>query len=92
MQACHTNGNKTDNSLSNLRWDTPANNSADKDRHGTHLRGERSPRAKLTEQEVLEIHRLRASGQTLVDIGQQFGVHPRHVGMIVKRRRWKHVA
>lgn len=35
QQACHENGNQTDNRLSNLRWDTPSANNLDKTRHGT---------------------------------------------------------
>lgn len=34
-QACHDDGNKLNNVLSNLRWDTPAGNVRDTVRHGT---------------------------------------------------------
>lgn len=36
MEACHGNGDYTDNRLANLRWDTKAENGADKIRHRTH--------------------------------------------------------
>lgn len=36
MEACHENGNPSDNRLSNLRWDTKSENSKDRVRHGTH--------------------------------------------------------
>jgi hypothetical protein len=57
MEACHNNGDPTDNRLCNLRWDTHANNEADKIRHGTYfirarLKGERNGNSKLTEEEV----------------------------------------
>ncbi len=32
---CHRNGDPSDNRVANLRWDTPAGNSADKRVHGT---------------------------------------------------------
>lgn len=35
QQACHGNGDKADNRLENLRWDTPKANQADRVAHGT---------------------------------------------------------
>lgn len=35
MEACHNDGNKTNNILPNLRWDTRKNNIGDQIRHGT---------------------------------------------------------
>jgi len=55
MQCCHNNGNRADNRLTNLRWDTPKSNSADRHKHGTVPFGARSGRAKLTEKQVLRI-------------------------------------
>jgi hypothetical protein len=34
QQTCHFNGDRKDNRLENLRWDTPVGNYADKKRHG----------------------------------------------------------
>ena len=62
MERCHDNGQKTDCRLSNLRWDTPKNNSADRVRHGTaHVRS-RCHNAKLTEDQVRAI-RARLAGR-----------------------------
>lgn len=36
MQVCHTNGDPTDNRLTNLRYDTSSANNYDQVRHGTH--------------------------------------------------------
>lgn len=36
LEACHGNGNVTDNRPANLRWDTRSANMLDKVRHGTH--------------------------------------------------------
>lgn len=36
METCHGNGNRLDNRLNNLRWDTSSNNERDKLQHGTH--------------------------------------------------------
>lgn len=40
--ACHCDGDRTNNRLSNLRWDTPASNNADTVRHGTHRQASRT--------------------------------------------------
>lgn len=36
MEACHNDGDSTNNTLANLRWDTRSANSLDRVRHGTH--------------------------------------------------------
>lgn len=36
LEACHCNGDRTDNRAANLRWDTRSENMLDKVRHGTH--------------------------------------------------------
>lgn len=36
MEACHSNGIRSDNRIENLRWDTKSENSKDQVRHGTH--------------------------------------------------------
>ena len=35
MEGCHNNGDRADNRLENLRWDTPKANNSDKEEHGT---------------------------------------------------------
>jgi NUMOD4 motif/HNH endonuclease len=41
--AAHWDRNLDNNKLSNLRWATPAENAADRERHGTMLRGKAHP-------------------------------------------------
>ena len=41
MVACHNNGDRKDNRIENLRWDTPKYNEADKLIHGTRCFGEK---------------------------------------------------
>lgn len=37
LQACHNNGDRVDNRIFNLRWDTPKSNYEDRGRHGRFL-------------------------------------------------------
>lgn len=58
MEACHNNGNRQDNRLANLRWDTPLNNNKDKALHGTIRWGVEMEQSKLTPALVREARRL----------------------------------
>lgn len=91
MHCCHNDGNPANNHLSNLRYDTPAGNNADKLRHGTYLRGERHPNSKLTAAAVLLIPELRAQGLTWTAIARRFGVSRTAIGYAVHGRNWNHV-
>ena len=86
--ACHTDGNPSNNTLTNLRWDTPAGNSADAKRHGTAIRGETSAQAKVTANDVL---RIRAANGPLRSIAKDFGVHVMTVSNIRRRKTWAHL-
>jgi hypothetical protein len=88
MQGCHNDGDVRNNCLSNLRWDTPAANEADKLRHGTRPRGARHHQAKLTEGDVREIRRLRLCGLTFQEIGRRFGITRTTACEIFHRRTW----
>lgn len=73
-----------------LSWKTRAENEADKLRHGTLLRGEASWNAKLTSDQVLEIHR-RAQAETCAALALEFRLHPGTVSQIKRGLRWKHL-
>jgi hypothetical protein len=73
----HSDGDKTNNHVSNLRWATPAENEADKRRHGTKRGahpGEGHHRAKLTVAIVQRMRRQAVAGSALPAIARQFGV------------------
>ncbi|MCP4535809.1 MAG: hypothetical protein GY832_01520 [Chloroflexi bacterium] len=93
-EACHGNGCRTDNRLVNLRWDSPAANRAD--RHGADYkvaRGEPHVGAKPTEANIREIRRRYAAGGiTYKMLAKEYQVCPGTIGMIIRRRTWKHVA
>lgn len=93
-EACHfPDRDPWNNALTNLRWDTRKNNFADRDVHGTTARGERSPKAKLKEAQVLEIRRLHKTGEwSYQRLAAKFGIDQSNVGYIVKRRSWRHLS
>lgn len=58
MECCHGNGVASDNRLENLRWDTHANNNADRKAHGNYATGERHHMSKLTDAQREEAVRM----------------------------------
>ncbi len=90
---CHENGDRSDNRVSNLRWDTARNNLADRRRHNTIpvQVGEANNAAKLSERDVRTIRQMRAAGVPRYKVAAQFGLHTVTVGLITARKRWAHV-
>ena len=86
---CHLNGDRADNRLLNLRYDSRAANMADKWMHGTQPFGERHAMSVLTEDDVREMRRLNSSRQyTQSEIGRMFGVRRETVNGVVNYREW----
>ena len=72
-QACHSPDDYTTNNvLSNLRWDTPNANQADRIAHGIVLRGEANPSAMLSDTEVAEMRKLFSEGWTQAELERKF--------------------
>lgn len=87
-QGCHNDGDKSNNQLGNLRWDTAKGNIDDRKRHGNTARGEKNGNAKIDANKVGAIRALRRSGRTLQSIADEFGISKRQVGRIVKEESW----
>lgn len=91
-QACHNDGNKQRNHFTNIRWDTPKANCADRDAHGATALGVKNGKSKLKPEEVIEIRRLmRAGGLMRVTVAEQFGITPSYVGGIMRGEAWAHL-
>lgn len=89
MEGCHfPDSTRTNCRLDNLRWDTRKSNHADKIVHGTSLRGERSPRAKLTNGCIDRIRDMATCGAMQKDIGALFGITQTHVSNLLSGKRW----
>ena len=91
MVACHGDGDRANNALSNLRWDTTRANSDDSLRHGTRALGSKCRSSKLTEDDVVQIRRLRAEGESIGELAARFAVTSENVLAIMSRRSWKHL-
>jgi hypothetical protein len=88
---CHNDGDPSNNSVGNLRWDSHQSNADDTLRHGTRAMGSRCRASKLREQDVLEIRRLRAEGFPTGELASRFGVTYENILAIVSRRSWRHL-
>lgn len=88
MVVRHLDGDRLNSRAENLCWGTPAQNSADRIRHGTHARGEQNSNAKLTPLKVKLIRLLPIKPKTAARL---FGVSPNNITDIRARRRWSHL-
>jgi hypothetical protein len=95
-EVAHNDGTRTNNDWRNIRWSLPADNQADRLRHGTALLGERAPSAKVTDDQAERIRRAYAAGGkrytrsgavTMQALADQFGISVAQVSRIVNRKQ-----
>lgn len=89
-QCRHLDDVPTNNKISNLCWGTPKQNAEDRDRNGGTARGERAGLAKLCNDEVLKIRKLRYI-LTYAEIAKKFNVTESNIKMIMHRSTWKEI-
>ncbi len=93
LEACHNDGNRSNNAAANLRWDTKSSNQADRITHGTDNSGERNPWAKLTDDVVRALRREYVPRKvTFQKLADKYGITKGNVIHVIKRHTWKHVA
>lgn len=88
MQACHRDGDKENNRLSNLYWGTVMENANDKRKHGTLPVGEKCGSAKLTAEQVIEI---RKKAEPIRTQAHRYGVSTARIEQIRAGQGWRHV-
>jgi hypothetical protein len=90
MCVCHNNGDKLDNRLENLRYDTVRSNILDRRTHETDNRGERHGSSKLTEIEVRQIRNgLYNYYRRYIDrMAKRYDVQESCVRLILNRQHW----
>lgn len=84
-EAAHACGNAGCVNPEHLRWATGKQNCADKLLHGTHNRGERSGKAKLTAEDVAAI---RAAPADLRALMARYGVSKGCISKVRSGQRW----
>jgi DNA-binding transcriptional regulator YiaG len=87
---CHNDGDRTNDALANLRYDTPASNARDRALHGTERRGEHRARAKLTDSIVREIREARGLISQR-ELAAKYGVSHNTIKQVQLGRTWSHV-
>lgn len=94
MDVNHINGIKHDNRVENLEYVTRSENIL----HAYHIlkchntaRGSRSGTAKLTEEIVLEIRKLRETGLNFTEIGKLYQVSRGAIRSAINGKTWTHV-
>lgn len=86
----HLDGDKKNMSLDNLAWGTQKENGEDKSRHGT-LRGEKNPKAKLCEEDVLSIKQ-RLKEERIVDVAKDYpSIGRSTIDAIKSGKNWSHL-
>ncbi len=92
LHAAHKDGNKDNNRLDNLHWVTVSANHLEKRAHGTMLRGEKSPHAKIKEIDAITIKRRLAAGDKPMDIAKDYPqVTPTLIYDIRRGKCWAHL-
>jgi hypothetical protein len=91
METRHLDYDPRNNRLVNLRWGTRGENIEDMQQAGTMLRGSEKPNAKLTEEDVVAIHRLYERGITVRYLALAFCVCDSSIRQVIKATRWRHV-
>lgn len=93
MECCHNDGVRTNNNLSNLRWDTRKANSQDATKHGTATifrKGENNQKSKLNNLQVRIIKKYPQYRGCLRHLSEYFGVAHQTIWVIRIGKGWVH--
>lgn len=91
MRVCHTCDNPPCVNPAHLFLGTPKQNSEDMVAKKRHDFGEDHYNHQLTEEQIVEVRRLKAEGVTYDELERQFGVGRGPLHRIVTGKSWKHV-
>lgn len=91
----HINFDRTDNRVCNLEWISHADNIRHSYKHGKHKgrqAGEKNNKAKLTEEQVIEIRQKYNSGEMTKDeLAIKYDISLSTINSVINRKTWKHI-
>jgi HNH endonuclease/NUMOD4 motif len=93
-QVAHFDGNKKNNSVSNLRWATQSENAADNKRLGVVCGAHRGAKHHLARLSIETVIRLRCYvefGASIVDAPKAFGLHKITAYDAIVGKTWSHI-
>lgn len=91
QQVNHINGNTDDNSVANLEWVTPKENSIHAHATGLSPKGSKCPWAKTTEDVVEKCYKAYLDGLQMKEIVKLTGLSKSQVSKITSGKQWRHV-
>jgi len=91
LLVCHLNGVSDDNRLDNLMWGTHSINNHHTLEHGTRMRGSKHHKAKINEQDALDIKKMIAAGTKNRDIANQYPISENMVSKIRHGKAWGYI-
>lgn len=89
-QVNHIDGNKFNNTVSNLEWCTQTANLIHAKEHLLMQHGAARPSAKLTEEQVIEIYKLKGV-LSAKEIGEHYGVSKNTINVILRGKKWSYL-
>ncbi len=82
--ACHIDGNKENNHISNLKWGTQRDNMLDRRRHGT----DKNKRRRFTNSEVETMRKRHSDGESIGHLAKVFTISQTAMKRIILRETY----
>lgn len=86
----HIDGNKTNNSISNLEWCTRKQNIQHAIKLGLLNVGEKNPNSKFTRKQINKIRKLSLSGISDIKLAKMFNTSRSYIWYIKNNKAWNH--